>query len=320
MLVHLALVAATALVRTASLAPVRPSLSRCRQNVHASVVVSEGESTGLSKRLLELVEPTDRGVSASQDLREEIDGVIQELEGSWQGADAFAQPEYLLRRTEVAYVGQTKSVRANAAGGKYRGRMGRLLFKTDTLFQHVLSEQSVAVNVIKFKLFGLFSGSAVLPGVWRQKSGNSIAVQFQPPRLAIGPLNLRFGPTSEVTLNVTYLDENLRICRGGSSGVPFVFRADTCRDGASLEAASKSWEAVVAQKPLGKPPVVAALLVAALGCLRSALCSSAGVSRTMARVGALAFAAGAALVLRSTGGIVEDPPRARPAGDAPAAP
>ena len=200
-----------------------------------------------------------------------------------------AQPEYLLRRTEVAYVGQTKSVRANAAGGKYRGRMGRLLFKTDTLFQHVLSEQSVAVNVIKFKLFGLFSGSAVLPGVWRQKSGNSIAVQFQPPRLAIGPLNLRFGPTSEVTLNVTYLDENLRICRGGSSGVPFVFRADTCRDGASLEAASKSWEAVVAQKPLGKPPVVAALLVAALGCLRSALCSSAGVSRTMARVGALAL-------------------------------
>ena len=90
----------------------------------------------LSGQLLDLVAPTDRGVAAKPELRKEIDGIIKTLEDSWVGQDANSpsQRDNLLRRTEVVYVGQSSSVKANAAGGKYRGRVGRTIFRTDTLF------------------------------------------------------------------------------------------------------------------------------------------------------------------------------------------
>ena len=264
----------------------------------------------MSTRLLELVAPTDRGIDCTAEQRNEISSLIEALEASQVGADAFAS-DNLCRRTEVAYVGQTSSKNANAAGGKYRGRLGRLLFQTDALFQHVL-EENVAVNVVRFRLFGLLQGCAVLPGKWsrlpatelgdRGVSKNAVRVAFDQPRVAFGRLlNLQLGPTSEVTLDTTYLDDNVRISRGGSSGVPFVFRADTCRDGAPLEAASTEWEAVAARRPLGKRSLVPTLLAGALGCWRV---GRGGLS--VARVLAVALAAAAAALLRSTGGIVVD--------------
>ena len=304
-------------------------LSRTRAPQLTSVL-----SEPIASRLLELVSATDRGVAVPSDaVRTEIDTMITSLEESWAGTDAFckAQASNLLRRTEVAYVGQSSSVNANAAGGKYRGRIGRLLFRTDALFQHVL-DREVAVNVIQFKLLGLVRGSAVLPGRWsrpsaaqldsireqanarwerqaaaglvgqdaapRALSPNTIFVQFDAPRLAFGRwLNLRFGPSSEVALDTTYLDDTLRICRGATSGTPFVFRSDTCADGMPLAAASQEWEDVMAVEPLGKRPVLAALVAAAV---TTALLGRGLPSKVVA--GGLA-AAGVAIA-RSTGGIV----------------
>lgn len=268
----------------------------------------------------------------SAELRTEIDNLIKDLEASWEGTDAFsaAQRDYLLRRCEVAYVGQSSSVKANAAGGKYRGRVGRALFRTEALFQHVL-EDGVAVNMIQFSLLNLVKGCAVLPGEWSRPSaealqvlqkqaaqrmqsrtdaatsprlltGNTISVRFDAPRLAFGPgaglLNLKFGPSSDVALDTTYLDNTLRICRGATSGTPFVFRADSCADGAPLAEASRQWQLVVAKPPLGKPPIVAALLSAALAAW------TLGRRGTPATVAAAALVAGAVAVARSTGGIV----------------
>jgi len=110
-------------------------------------------------KLLALVEPTDRGIAASDSTRAEASSLISALEESWAGTDAFASP-YLLRNTEVVYVGQSSSKGSNAAGGKYRGRIGRALFRTDALFQHVLDD--VAVNVVQFRLLGLVPGSPVV--------------------------------------------------------------------------------------------------------------------------------------------------------------
>jgi len=110
-------------------------------------------------KLLALVEPTDRGIAASDSTRAEASSLISALEESWAGTDVFASP-YLLRNTEVVYVGQSSSKGSNAAGGKYRGRIGRALFRTDALFQHVLDD--VAVNVVQFRLLGLVPGSPVV--------------------------------------------------------------------------------------------------------------------------------------------------------------
>ena len=119
--------------------------------------LSRGQGADLLRRdqelgLLALIEGTDRGVQATDEARRTIAALIGELEDGWRGTDAFSaeQAPWLLRRTEVAYVGQASSGRANAAGGKYRGRVGRLLFRTTALFQHVLPD-ALAVNVIQLQ-------------------------------------------------------------------------------------------------------------------------------------------------------------------------
>ena len=214
-------------------------------------------------------------------------------------------------------MGQASSARANAAGGRYRGRLGRLIFQSDALFQHVLAEGD-AVNVIQFRLLGLLPGSAVLRGRWavaadeaervalrrngtRALSANCVAVDFDAPLLAFGhtggALTLELGPTSRVGLDVTYLDARLRICRGAGSGVPFLFRADTCADGAPLAAASQQWERCVERRRLRQSPAAIAALVAA------GLCA-AGWLPGLPRWAALPAVAAAIGLRRSTGGIV----------------
>ena len=282
-------------------------------------VRSSAPSLTSDEQLLSLIDGTDRGVAATPERRAEIGSLIEELEASWCGTDAFAaeQQPLLLRRTEVAYVGQSDSARANAAGGKYRGRIGRLVFQTTALFQHVL-EDNVAVNVIQFRLLGLIPGAAVLPGTWTQASAeereqlrrgssraltpNTVRVQFRPPRVCFGRtgalMTLQMGPETSVGLDTTYLSDALRICRGAGSGVPFVFRADTCADGAPLAAASKQWSACVARRPLGKRPLVLAALAGA------AALASRALGSALPRWTALPLVAVAVALLRSTGGIV----------------
>ena len=90
------------------------------------------ESTYVDE-LLNTVATTDRGVKASPEKRKLVDGLVKRLERSYAGSDAAATPEWLYRETEVVYVGQRDSRRANAAGGKFRGRFGRLIFSTKAL-------------------------------------------------------------------------------------------------------------------------------------------------------------------------------------------
>ena len=137
-------------------------------------------------RLLALVAPTDAGVAATDEQRTEIAALIEQLEAGWKGTDCFAHESQLLQRTQVVYVGQSSSKKANAAGGRYRGRIGRALFRTDYLLQHVLPD--AAVNVIAFRLFGLIPGAAVLKGTWSKDFSvpSTVLVSFDPPRLAFG--------------------------------------------------------------------------------------------------------------------------------------
>ena len=108
-------------------------------------------------------------------------------------------------------------------------------------------------------------------------------------------------------LDVTYLDETVRICRGAGSAVPFVFRADTVAEGGALEAASQQWERCVERRPTRKLGVVAALSLGATGAFLRLLPLPAP------RLVAAILAAAALATVRSTGGIVVS--RSRPTGE-----
>ena len=71
-----------------------------------------------------------------------------------------------------------------------------------------------------------------MPAAPRPLSPNTISVQFDAPRLSFGALaeggllNLQFGPSSDVALDTTYLDENLRVSRGDKGNLFLMIRDD----------------------------------------------------------------------------------------------
>ena len=256
--------------------------------------------------LLKTVDGTDRGVRATAETRSIVDGLVSRLERSYDGV-AAETPEWLYRECEVAYVGQRDSRNANAAGGKFRGRLGRVLFRTTAMYQHVLDEggAACAVNFIKFRLLGLLPGSVVLRGrvepetdlealgkKWnRTLSRNTIRAAFQSPRVALGPVVFDVGPTSDVRLDTTYLDERIRVSRGGSSGTVFVFKA--CED----DAAASQWKSVCSRErtTISAPKA---------GAVAGAASLAAAAAKKWIPAAALALVA--AKLLTSTGGIVVD--------------
>ena len=175
--------------------------------------------------LLDVVSKTDRGVRAKEGTRTIIDGLIARLERSYKGADASETPEWLYRDSEVVYVGQRSSKRANAAGGRFRGRVGRLLFRTTALYQHIQKDGDGlrAVNANRFRFLGLLPGCAVLRGsaekdndlealsakFGRALSENTLRASFERPKIAFGPLVCEAGPSSVVRLDTTYLDDRV---------------------------------------------------------------------------------------------------------------
>ena len=155
---------------------------------------------------------------------------IARLERSYKGTDASETPEWLYRDSEVVYVGQRSSKRANAAGGRFRGRIGRLLFRTTALYQHIQKdgESLRAVNANRFRFLGLLPGCAVLRGSAEKEndlealsakfdrtlSENTLRASFERPKIAFGPLVFEAGPSSVVRLDTTYLDDRVRPQRG----------------------------------------------------------------------------------------------------------
>ena len=198
--------------------PPRPA---ARQH-HASLLTEED-------RLLALVAPTDAGVAATDDQRTEI-AANRTARGRLEGTDASHESQ-LLQRTQVVYVGQSSSKKANAAGGRYRGRIGRALFRTDYLLQHVLPD--AAVNVIAFRLFGLIPGAAVLKGTWSKDFSvpSTVLVSFDLPRLAFAGAAARSACSSAprpASASSTHSLPRMRICRGATSRTAFVFDASSC--------------------------------------------------------------------------------------------
>jgi len=157
-----------------------------------------------------------------EDNREEVDELVAKLEDAGAAQTSPLQREELYGNYSVAYTSAGSGQRGAPAGGRFRGSIGRLLFKTKGLYQNVRKPKEVA-NLVCFALFGLVAGSVALRGKLEAlEDGKSVRVQFEKPRLRVGPLTMSFGPTSQVELATTYLDDKVRLGKG-SRGSTFVF-------------------------------------------------------------------------------------------------
>mmetsp|Transcript_84118 Transcript_84118/g.236419 ORF Transcript_84118/g.236419 Transcript_84118/m.236419 type:complete len:312 (-) Transcript_84118:155-1090(-) len=241
------------------------------------------KTSELVTRLLEAIEGTDRGLAASEGQKAEISEMITELEAAGNGADFFASGT-AYGKYEVAYVGASSSRVANPAGGRWRGRVGRIFFPTQGLYQHILPSEepgadALAVNLVEASLLSLIPITVVLRGpasrlnatareeviAERSTQGgltqNSVRANFDAPRVAFGPragglfglgqyaplLRLSAGPRSSVVLDAPYVDDRIRIGKG-ASGIRFVFKRTTA-------VGADSWERAMAGPAVGSRAV-----------------------------------------------------------------
>ncbi|KAG2491387.1 hypothetical protein HYH03_010178 [Edaphochlamys debaryana] len=203
----------------------------------AAVTPPRTDATAIVDRILESIRDTDSGAAISPEKRAEVDELLEQLEqiGAAQQPRPLDNP-LLWGNYNVAYTSSGKGQYGEPAGGRFRGRVGKALFRTAGLFQSVL-QPDIATNKVEFKLFGFIPGFVGLRGkvLPEGDEGDTVQVLFEPPVLTIGEgLHLRIGRTSSVVLSTTYLDERVRLGKG-SRGSLFVFTRGGAADAAGMD-------------------------------------------------------------------------------------
>ncbi|WIA10095.1 hypothetical protein OEZ85_010302 [Tetradesmus obliquus] len=197
--------------------------------------------------ILDKVQGTDGGISLQPEQKREVDALISQLEAAGRSQQPRPmQNPLLFGNYNVAYTSSGDDQRGQPAGGRFRGRLGRLLFQTTGVFQSVL-QPDIATNKVTFKLFGVLPGAVGLRGTvvpvqagqphgrGTAGEGDTVRVLFEPPVLSLGSgLHFRIGPPSSVQLSTPYLDERVRLGRG-SRGSLFVFTRGGAADKAGMD-------------------------------------------------------------------------------------
>lgn len=214
------------------------------------------ETKQLVEDLLIAVKGTDRGSNVSSSKREAIDAIIEKLM-KIGASQAITSDPGLFSRYTVAYT--SKRQKSPPAGGLFRSNIGRILFPARGLFQHVL-EPGTVINLVCFRVLGILKGCVSLRGSLHpiadsNMGPNAVKVEFDRPRLKLGPAVFQFGPKTEVRLVNTYLDDRVRLAVG-SRGSLFVF----AKDELSVSKMGAEWESLWKAKPLP----VSVLIISAL--------------------------------------------------------
>ena len=274
--------------------------------------------------LLESLRGANRGVGVGEAdrraHRELIDRLVANRGGAAgpsSGAEAEAEDVYInnpliFGRWDVMYTLPGPEQRdGEPAGGRFRGRIGRALFRTTAVMQTISPEGNAVVNEVRFKLFGLLPGRVSLTGAFSKLDAESrlesdgtmvfadepdvLRVDFAKPVIeAPGGLRVRIGPPSSVVLQTTYLDERIRLGKGGRGSI-FVFeRLGDGEQRADGEGAP------------GGAPVAAAGAAALAAGLLLALARGARPPMPSAVAAALALAVAAVGSVLFRGGIVTD--------------
>ena len=246
-------------------------------SLSASSLSIDSNSLLDTEKVLTIVRNTSNGIKLDSTQKMIVENWIdkQNLEYMALNASRSAlEDSRLLGNYDVAYVGVGGSQEGNPAGGGYRGRLGRAIYRNEGLYQHILpSENSSAdatvVNYIRGTLLGLLTLNVILkgkacrlPDERRQQlvskygtplSAGTVCAEFGPPILGLswrhkssaGPgkcLALQLGSPSDVVLDTTFLSDQVRLGRG-SRGSTFIFAR-------TQDPAAELYKAVLAQPPV----------------------------------------------------------------------
>ncbi|KAK1417791.1 hypothetical protein QVD17_26925 [Tagetes erecta] len=199
---------------------------KCRANrnaITASVSFPAQEVSSPSQRrpdelaasIFSKVVQTDRGVTLTKEQHLQVAELTSEL--SKYCIDSPVTCPLIFGEWDVVYCSNPTS-----PGGGFRSGFGRLIFKTNEMIQVVEAPDTVR-NKVSFSALGFLDGEVSLKGKLIVLDEKWIKVVFEPPRLKLGSVEFQFGGESEVQLEITYIDDKLRLGKG-SRGSVFVFQ------------------------------------------------------------------------------------------------
>ncbi|KAL2455626.1 putative plastid-lipid-associated protein 8 [Abeliophyllum distichum] len=185
----------------------RPSSIKTRvSGIYASVSAATPLPTRpdhLVASIVSKVIQTDRGVLLTRDEHQKVAEVATELQRFC--VDEPVKCPLIFGEWDVLYCSNPTS-----PGGGYRSSLGRLFFKTNEMIQVVEAPDTVR-NRVSFSLLGLLEGEVSLKGKLTALDEKWIQVVFEPPELKVGGLEFTYGGESEVKLEITYIDETIRL-------------------------------------------------------------------------------------------------------------
>ncbi|KAK9816411.1 hypothetical protein WJX74_010715 [Apatococcus lobatus] len=198
-------------------------------NTSANVLVDD---------LLQEIKGTDSGEELSQAKRQTIDSLILQLQAiGEQQQPRPLENELIWGNYNVSYVStqQAPNQKGQPAGGIFRTGPAKLIFQTTLLAQSILKPDLVT-NKVGFKLLGFIPGFVGLRGKLKpvENGKDTVRVDFEPSEICIAGDSLRVGPSSDVTLKTTFLDERVRLGQG-SRGSLFVFTRGGPSDAAGMD-------------------------------------------------------------------------------------
>ena len=238
------------------------SVHRSRRTSLAAEVAVLAEIT--PQDVLTLVSNTDRGATASRALQDAVNMWIFDQADAYRNrttTSALDDP-LLFGNYDVAFVATSRAQaqEGNPAGGRFRGRLGRLLYRNEGLYQNILRDtegRTLAVNYIRGRLFSRVPLSVILRGVvaplapvdraalttkyGTPLSAGTVRADFEPPLVTLGGIGLRVGPPSSVVLDTPYVDAAMRL-GVGSRGSTFLFKRTS-------DALADGWKADLARRP-----------------------------------------------------------------------
>lgn len=149
--------------------------------------------------LLRLTENADAGFAVSNQGREAIAAVVEDLQ-AYCMKDPLSS-EYIFGRWEVRYASKPQT-----AGGPFKTPLGRIVFPGQTAIQ-VIDEPDVCINEIRFKTLGFIPGSVTQEGTIDPLDGNTFEITFTTNT------GKKLGGPPKRLIEILYLDENIRVAR-----------------------------------------------------------------------------------------------------------
>nr|XP_043628469.1 probable plastid-lipid-associated protein 8, chloroplastic [Erigeron canadensis] len=189
------------------------SMSAPAQQVPASP--SQLRPDELAASIFSKVMQTDRGATLTREQHLQVAELTGEL--SKYCIDSPVTCPLIFGDWDVVYCSNPTS-----PGGGFRSGLGRIVFRTKEMIQVVEAPDTVR-NKVSFSALGFIDGEVSLKGKLIVLDEKWIKVVFEPPELKLGSVEFQFGGESEVQLEITYIDEKLRLGKG-SRGSVFVFQ------------------------------------------------------------------------------------------------